>query len=133
MQENVEKKPEAGEKETEQKQKDDRFKQFSWKEVVFFLVAGVLLVYDGYLWKQVLVDEAVSGPVSYILPIAVMVAFAITFGISSLLATKKLFAIPIIFVASFGVIGFVPLWRGSFVAIALVFLALLSFHSLLPS
>ncbi len=104
---------------------------FNWKEVVLFIAAGTFLVIDGYFWKQLIVDQKTVGPVSYVTPLSLMVVFAILFSLSAMLLSKKWIAWIILAAASFGAIGFVPLWQASFVAAALAYMSLVySFHAI---
>jgi hypothetical protein len=105
--------------------------RFNWKEVVFFLVSGGLLIANGYFWKQIIVDQKSVGPVSYVVPIACMAAFAVFFSLSAMLCSKKWIAWVLLAASSFGAIGFVPLWQASFAAAVLVYLSLMySFHAI---
>ena len=112
--------------------------KYSWKEILFLSLAGTILIFDGYLWKQLLVDDVSSGPVSYALPIALMVAFAIVWSIFAIVGSKKWPVWVFIFIASLGAVSFVspiakeyglsPIsagWAMTILAAALLALALL--------
>jgi len=114
--------------------RENGFGKFSWKEIPLLIITGGVLVFGGYLFKQLFLEMAEKDLVVYVLPGVAMVVFVILFSIVAMLVSSRWVSFIFFLLMSLGAVSFIPPWQASYVAATLIFFVLLyAFHAIRSS